>query len=217
MSFLLEIDSEKSKEETEIFSGQKNNNLPALCKCPNCQLMMFPVFVIHRNLLPDLHPESYDDAGFVTLDVCPSCSHSLNNYYVKRENKERVAYLGFQNNEGPSQYVDQTFENRHVKLNAIDELMWTDTEFISKYERRNLSEGILHQLGGKKMKEERTPLAECLSCKSSIDFIATIDYDDLHVPIYEAGVPIALVIGDLNSLNVFTCKKCSALNYGITN
>lgn len=216
MSFFLEIETVKAEEDTPIFSGELKLRSPVLCQCPNCEQPMFPVFTIKRAIAGLPQDEIYDEHGFITIDVCPSCSHSLQNYYVKNDGALRVAYFGFIDKLGPSNYIDQPFESRSVKLTPVPLHFWGDDDFLTKYFDRKLLAGVLHQLGGKKMKKERVPLEKCLCCGDKLTFFATVDYDDLNIPIYENQEARALIIGDMQSLNVFSCESCNALNYGIT-
>jgi hypothetical protein len=44
-----------------------------------------------------------------------------------------------------------------------------------------------------------------------MQFAGIVDYDDMHVPLYSNNEPLALVIGDVDCLHLFTCQKCSML------
>jgi hypothetical protein len=212
----MNVTDTDATEEAALFSGRLDEARPRLCRCPNCAEDMFPAFTIRRDI-PDMpDADIYDDNGYATLDVCASCSHSLTNYYTQLKNGTRTAYLGYLDHCGPSMLIDQGIASRAVALIKVEQEQWEDPDFVEDYLDRRLLEGVLHQLGGKKMKNERKPLTQCLCCGGHLRYFGTVDYDDLNMPIYEGGEPRALVIGDMQSLNVFLCDACSALNYGIT-
>jgi hypothetical protein len=216
MSYFMEVTEMDATEDAAIFTGQRSNGQPELCRCPNCAEPMFPAFTIRRDIpgMPDA--DIYDENGFATLDVCASCSHSLKNYYTKVDGAKRTAHLGYVDGLGPSNYIDTPYGSRAVAFIDVAHDQWQDAAFAEKYMDRCLLNGVLHQLGGEKMRDERVPLAECMCCGGNLTYFGTVDYDDLNMPIYEGGEPLALVIGDMRSLNVFLCDACSALNYGIT-
>lgn len=103
-----------------------------------------------------------------------------------------------------------------VTLVPVADEAWDKAEFLDNYLQRKALNGVGHQLGGKKMQNERAPLRACLHCGGELSFLATIDYHDFNVPLYENADPRALAIGDMQCLNVMACLECSALNYGIT-
>lgn len=214
--YFLEIEPHKAAEDALLYSGCIQSNESPGCSCPNCGTEMFHVFSIHRSVGGLPNADIYDEKGFLVLDVCPACSHSLRNYFIKVEGPQRIAGGGYIDGKGASNFIDKPYRNRAVTLIPIPENSWDSDDFIDDYRNRKLLNGVLHQLGGKKIKSERNPLSSCICCGGSLDYLATIDYDDLNVPLYEKSNPCALVIGDMQSLNVFVCSDCNALNYGIT-
>lgn len=216
MSYILEIETEKATNDDLVYCGVVSNT-PSLCKCPNCKENMFPIFSVNKKASCAPKFDYFYVKDFFILDVCPSCSHGLKNYYVRYEQDVRIAGGGFIDGKGPSNYIDQPFESRTVKINPIDVDLWSDASFINNILDRKFFDGVCHQLGGLKLKQERNPLTACLCCKSEqISYIGTIDYDDLNIPLYEKGKPCALIIGDMQSINVYACNECRSLNYGIT-
>ncbi|QJD99467.1 hypothetical protein HH212_05065 [Massilia forsythiae] len=216
VGYFLEIQPEKAAYDDKVYVGSLNEEKPGLCKCPNCGEKMFPVFSIHKSIngMPDLN--FYDELGYVTMDVCPFCSHSLKNYFVRIDNGNRVAAGGYIDGNGPSNFIDTPFESRAVTLVAVAESVWNEKEFLEKYAKREILGGVRHQLKGKKIKNEVQPLKNCMCCGGKLEYFATIDYDDLNIPLYEKKEPRALIIGDMKSLNVMACMECGSLNYGIT-
>ena len=186
--FLLEIEETNADEHSQVYCGCIGTK-PALCTCPNCGGNMFPVFSIHRSAfgMPDL--EIYDEDGFVTLDVCPSCSHCLRNYSVSGLGPQRVVAGGYIDGKGPANFIDVPFGNRAVAVVPIADNMWESTEFSENYFDRKLLSGVRHQIGGKKMKEEKVALLKCLCCGGDLSFLGTVDNDDLNIPLYEQGEP----------------------------
>ncbi|WP_116808200.1 hypothetical protein [Steroidobacter cummioxidans] len=154
--------------------------------------------------------------GVLSLDVCPSCSHSLNNYYVTIEAAGRKAAGGFMDEGGPVWELDLPFGSRRVDLQPISVSFWDDLDAQEEYLSRRLLEGVYHQVGGRAVKTCRDPIDECQRCGGRVDFFAVIDYDDLNVPLYEEAQPRSLIIGDMRSLNVYLCRQCPTINYGIS-
>jgi hypothetical protein len=66
------------------------------------------------------------------------------------------------------------------------------------------------------VKHCRDPIDECQRCGGRVEFFGVIDYDDLNVPLYVEEAPRSLSIGDMRSLNVYLCRQCPTINYGIT-
>jgi hypothetical protein len=52
-------------------------------------------------------------------------------------------------------------------------------------------------------RSQRVPLTHCLCRGDEVRYFATIDYDDLNMPIYENAHARALAIGDMKSLHVW--------------
>jgi hypothetical protein len=154
--------------------------------------------------------------GVLSLDVCPNCSHSLNNYYVTVEAGGRKAVGGFMDEGGTRWEIDMPFRCRQVDLQPIQVSFWDDPDAQEEYLTRQLLEGVYHQVGGQPVKPCRDPIDECQYCGGSVEFFAVIDYDDLNVPLYEGTEPRSLLIGDMRSLNVYLCRQCPTINYGIT-
>lgn len=188
----------------------------ALCTCPSCNLPMFPTLNFARPIPGITWRSELCVDGVLSLDVCPNCAHSLNNYYVTIEAGGRKAEGGYRYEGGPAMEIDLPFRCRQVDLTPIQATFWDDPDAQEEYLGRQLLEGVYHQVGGRAVKACRDPIDQCQRCGGSVEFFAVIDYDDLNVPLYEGGAPRALVIGDLRSLNVYLCQQCPTLNYGIT-
>lgn len=216
--YILEIIEESASDKDDFFSGLIYDlSLPS-CNCPNCGELMFPVVNIRYEAISEqgLLNQKISHEGYITLDVCASCSHSLRNYYVTFEGNKKIVVGGYVDNNGPTNKMDKPYESRAIKITEIPGWQWSDEDFVDRYHQRQLFDGVYHQYGGVKLKKERTPIDSCMCCGGELKFIAVIDNDDLNVPLYENGEPRALVIGDQRSINVFACNKCFALNYCIT-
>lgn len=216
MGFFLEIESDCAAPSARIFSGARALADPPLCQCPGCGESMFPVFSMHRSILVGNVLPGVDARGYVTLDVCASCGHFLENYFTSVIDGVRIARGGDIADDGPFNHLDTPFVSRAVRLMPECDEQWESPEFIAAYDEKKLLSGVLHQLGGKKMKRERVPIDNCLCCGGSVRFFGMIDSDDLNISLYEGSEPLSLMIADMKSLNVLVCTKCAALNYGIT-
>ncbi len=217
--YILEITEEKASVKEDFFSGVVDElSLPA-CICPNCQSLMFPVINVRYDSVSmgSLVDKKVSHGNYITFDVCPCCPHSLRNYCVTFDADKKNVIGGYMDHRGIASKMDTPYESRVLKINKISGALWNDDAFVDKYQRRNLFDGVCHQLGGVKLKSERYPIDSCMCCgNDNLSFVAMIDNDDLNVPLYESGEPRALTIGDQSSLNVFACNKCYALNYCIT-
>jgi hypothetical protein len=70
-----------------------------------------------------------------------------------------------------------------------------------------------HQLGGFPFRDAGY-LMHCPKCKGEMDFMGVLDYDDNNVPLYENdGHPVALIIGDNDCINIYSCAGCSVLGF----
>lgn len=216
--YILQITEENSSVKPDFFSGSvKSLHLPT-CSCPNCGEPMFPVINVRDDAIDAgiWLNKKFFLGGYITFDVCASCSHSLKNYYVVFDENKKVVVGGYLDNNSFSNKIDVPYENREIKINKISDQQWSDEIFVDNYHQRKLFDGVCHQFGGIKLKEERVPIDSCMCCGGELHFVAMIDNDDLNVPLYENGEPRELIIGDQKSLNVFACNKCISLNYCIT-
>ena len=67
------------------------------------------------------------------------------------------------------------------------------------------------QIGGKPIKGKDVELA-CVECGENMRFAGILDYDDLNVPLYEdEHRPVALIIGDSDCINFYTCLSCQVI------
>lgn len=218
LSYFLEVSERDAEPGAAFFAGQiQADEWPALCVCPNCATPMFPVFSIHKTVegMPAL--DIYDERGYLTLDVCAACTHWLKNYFTRIVEGSREAFLGDRDHGGAVNFLDRPYQGRAVTLVPVAAEQWSSEQFREDYDRRDLLDGVVHQLGGVRMNDERHALCGCLSCQQALTFFGTIDSDDLNMPLYENGEPIALAIGDAARLNVYICASCSAVNFALTN
>lgn len=88
----------------------------------------------------------------------------------------------------------------------------TTEELAVELSLRKRHDGVYHQLGGVPFRGGYDELP-CCKCKCPMNFAGCVDYDDLNVPLYEGEQrePIALIIGDRDCLNIFTCKDCACI------
>jgi len=216
--YILEITEDDSSVNPDFFSGSiKSLHLPT-CSSPSCGKPMFPVINIREGAIDtgEQLNEKFFIGGYITFDVCASCSHALRNYHIAFDGNKKTVVGGYKDNNGCSNKMDFPYENRAIKISNISDQKWSDECFIDSYHQRKLFDGVCHQFGGEKLKLDRVPIDSCMCCGGELNFVAMIDNDDLNVPLYENGEPRELVIGDQKSLNVFACNKCVSLNYCIT-
>jgi hypothetical protein len=212
----LHISSDEARSSVPVFSGVRSDGIPTkLCVCPSCSGPMFPVFTFDVKWLAAFLKRKCGHGDWLTLDVCPQCSHCLQNYAVVTDSAARVAHGGFVDSGGPALTIDTPFKSRHVELEPIAEAFWNDVVAQEKYHDRKLGGGVYHQLGGRQLRQNCRPLQTCLRCAGSVWYFGCIDSDSLNVPLYERGQPAALELGDLRCMNVFMCDACIALNYAI--
>lgn len=212
IGYWAHIATTAAEASSPLFSGSLHGR-PQLCACPACAGDMFPVFTLSREFSVLPTNDNFYANGFMTFDVCPHCTHALNNYAVRYSQGVRQAIGGCLDAGGRINRIDQPYQSRAVSLSIIDEAFWFDEERRAAYHDRRLLEGVYHQFGGRQLKENRRPCDLCQLCGSAIRFFACIDYDDLNIPLHENGEPFALVIGDKRSLNLFACERCAAVNY----
>jgi len=209
------ITQDTASPDASAYSGVLHTEQP-LCSCPSCKLPMFPVLNVARPIQGIAWRSELCVDGVLSLDVCPNCSHSLNNYYVTIAAGGRTAGVGFMDDGGPRWVIDMPFRCRQVDLQPIPASFWNDADEQEEYLTRQLLKGVYHQVGGQAVKPCRDPIDQCQRCGGSVEFFGVIDYDDLNVPLYEEENPRSLLIGDMRSLNVYLCRQCPTINYGIT-
>ena len=195
------IAGRRADRSDEMFSGVRPDGQPSLVECPNCRNPMFPVFTFPKGA-PFLNlPKALAGLERVTLDVCPHCTHSLDNYFVRLSGAQRVAVGGYLDDGEAVEHIDLPYASAQVEVVS-------DRDFDP--------EGgmIGHQFGGDPSREEERPISACMSCGSGVSFMGCIEYDDSEVPLTEnGGSPVALIIGDMDALNLYVCNECPTINY----
>lgn len=214
-AYWLDIAPSDATESDDVFSGVLSG-APTPIRCPNCGTNMFPVFNFRRGPVVRDLPDCFFDGGVFFWDVCARCSHSLGEYAVTYHAGGRLATHGYVTDRKTINAVDEPYRSRSVRLIPIAGSFWSNADELERYARRRLRDGISHQLGGLALRRERSGHTGCLHCKAATEYIGTIDYDDFNVPLCDNGQPLGLIIGDLESLNVYLCRACHTLTYCLT-
>lgn len=166
--------------------------------CPNCNRELFPVFTIDSN---DIKVKSiiHWKEESLTIYFCPSCCFYMEDYWLEYKNNTLVGVYGGELDGGDViQEIDFPFLKREVLLEML-----TDGEEINSLPK--------HQIGGRPYLDVKYQM-DCQGCRKSMPFLGVLAYDDLNIPLYENnGDPVALIIGDYDCMNIYSCVDCSIL------
>jgi hypothetical protein len=174
---------------------------------------LFPVFKLNLqdNRIKNL---GLWEEKYLQILVCASCPLYLQPYWVWFKSDTIEIVGGLRDKSSISAYIEYPFEVRIITLEKNPEPDdKTMSEFREKFSRRSIPPGVYHQIGGIPVFNCYQSL-KCLHCKKPMKFAGIVDYDDLNVPLYEVGhVPVALIIGDSDSLYFFTCRQCNIVGF----
>lgn len=196
---LVDISSDSKYEAAAGFSGVGDSKLE-LCDCPNCGGKMFPGWVVNtkNNLV-----QKYVDwpLNEIWALFCPRCAFYMEDYWIFFEESGDVIEIFGGERDGGIVLQDIDFPYQSRALNIVEN---NDFEFFHRPR---------HQIGGVPFKDVDYRIM-CPKCKSPMSFLGVLDYDDKNVPLYEnGGHPVALIIGDYDCLNIYSCSPCRALGF----
>lgn len=182
-----------------------------MCACPNCHRPMFPA--LNLNLADERLAEFrvwHHDR--LVLLFCPACFLYMKPYFIEPIGREFRIHGGYRDGGEVVQNIEIPYACKLVKLEGIvDEELAANDVVRESYLSRNLGEGVYHQLGGYPFKGVSDALT-CFQCGRAMKFFGILDYDDLNVPLYEDDHrPVALIIGDYDCMNIYSCEECCLL------
>ena len=181
------------------------------CMCPNCGKDMFPAINLK---FPDPMLSSIVEwkAPFLRILFCPSCALYMAPYWIKHVGEKVEIIGGYRDGGEILQNIETPYLCREISLKPLDAGDYpVDEEKLEKLLARSRDPGVYHQIGGLPIKGHHDRL-NCCNCEKEMKFLGILDYDDLNVPLYENDhIPVALIIGDYDSLNIFSCEMCSVI------
>ena len=194
------------------YTGMGNIASSIKCNCPNCRNLMFPAFNFS---FPDCDLHSIIKWKSPSLHVlfCPFCALYMAPYWIRHVEGGVEIVGGYMDGGEILQNIETPYACREISLVRLGEADYPLNEYAVKdlLERRR-EPSVYHQIGGMPIKGKDNKMA-CCDCAKVMGFIGVLDYDDLNVPLYEEDhSPVALIIGDYSSLNIYCCDQCSVLN-----
>jgi hypothetical protein len=162
-------------------------------ECPNCKMPLFSMFSLATD---DEHLRVLRLWRLPRLEllVCPRCALFMKPYWVVYSAKSARVLGGERDGGETLSNIEYPFQSRRRVT-------------ISRIRSRK---HVMHQLGG----PDGSQHLHCASCRKPMRFGGVIGYDDQNVPLYEEGHrPVALIIGDCDSLYWFTCLDCAAIGF----
>lgn len=198
-------------EDCKHFTGIGAVKSAAKCECPNCGNVMFPAMSLG---FPDEKLKSIINWSYSRLHVlfCPFCALYMEPYWI-RHNKSGVTVVGgFRDGGEILQKIELPYLCRKILLRPLDcEDYPFDGERLDNLLNRQREPGVYHQIGGVPIRG-RGEILKCCDCSGEMRFVGVFDYDDLNVPLYENDhSPVALIIGDYDSMNIYSCDSCSVI------
>lgn len=181
--------------------------------CPNCGQLFFPVFNIDCTSDICKKLDIWELQRFIAY-VCPACALYMDPYWIQYDGDSVVDVIGgYREDASKIQNIETPYSVRSITLSEIDTEVYLSTEVNDLYSNRKAENGVYHQLGGIPITQLPDSMI-CPRCSNVMDYAGIIDYDDLNVPLYEDNHrPVALIIGDLDSIYLYTCKQCSIIGY----
>lgn len=210
--FRLEIDKQDYfGSSCRHYSGMGNITSAANCRCPNCGNLLYPA--IHLSF-PDEKLSKVLDWNHPSLTIlfCPFCALYMEPYWLRHKSSGVEVVGGYRDGGEILQNIETPYLCREIHIKPLE----ADDYPVDDAKRENLLSrhrppGVYHQIGGMPIKGVNKHL-NCCDCGGDMSFMGILDYDDLNVPLYEDNhSPVALIIGDYDSLNIYVCKECSVL------
>lgn len=174
------------------------------CDCPSCNRAMFTAFNLElvNSELSNLNQWSWER---LIVTFCPSCAFYMKPYWIKQTS---VSVVGG-NLERPSTVINNVTDSYPVRKIQIREIAGNFDR--KEYLTRSVEPGVYHQIGGRPFKSDTVSIG-CCECGGKMEFLGILDYDDLNVPLYEDGHnPVALIIGDYDCMNLYSCIGCAVV------
>lgn len=180
-------------------------------KCPCCCRQMFPALNLDFTDSPlsslNLWPQR-----FLNILFCPSCGLYMKPYWICYKGEEIEIIGGDRSSDEILLEIEAPFCMREISLRELNpEEEPFSASMIRSYRNRTREEGVYHQIGGYPIRGQSTVLS-CIKCAGNMRFAGILDYDDLNIPLYESGHrPVALIIGDGDCINFYTCSSCQVI------
>lgn len=178
--------------------------------CPNCSTRLFPAISLSFSdpRLGEIIP--WREAHLHVL-FCPACAFYMRPYWIRhRAGLEVVG--GYRDGGEILQRIELPYKAREIALLPLraDDYA-SDADKEARLLERRHPPGVYHQIGGEPIRGQ-TDNVECCDCGKQMSFAGILDYDDLNIPLYEEGhSPVSLIIGDSDSMNIYSCVDCSVL------
>jgi len=205
------LDSNFSGDECLHYSGVGQIYSAKSIPCPNCSNFLFPAINLSFS---DYRLEEILKWKMAELHVlyCAYCAFYMEPYWLKHESNLVLITGGFRDGGEMLQNINQPYNCREIDLTPLVEEDYPDNvEFKNLLLKRKRAPGVYHQIGGVPLKDINYIMA-CCSCSKQMPFCGVLDYDDLNVPLYEDNEnPVALIIGDYDSMNMYACTDCSVI------
>ena len=188
---------------SEFFSGVGNIIGAPACKCPNCKKRMFPAinltfpnFIIAR--LGNFERRT------VNILFCPTCALYMEPYWIKKSGKNFEIIGGHRDGGDILQNINDNYRCRKIEVEGF---LSESAEAI----KGQSAPGNFHQIGGRPRKIDSVKMP-CCDCGKVMKFFGVLDYDDCNIPLYENDdSPVALIIGDYDSMNIYSCDICDVI------
>jgi hypothetical protein len=191
------------------FSGYHEKQTGALYKeCPCCKYQMFPALNLDfadSSLLPlGVWPQRYLNVLF-----CPFCGFYMKPYWIKYSAHGVDIVGGDCSSQKVIQKIEMPYSISTISFRELnDDERPSNPSVRRSYISRTREEGVYHQVRGEPIKGQNEQLT-CPDCGTGMAFAGILDYDDLNVPLYESShKPVALIIGDGDCINWYTCIRC---------
>jgi hypothetical protein len=193
------------------YMGVGNLTDPVCCDCPNCCNPLFPALNFQ---FPDAVLSRVIDWNHPWLHIvfCPFCALYMAPYWIRHIDQAVEIVGGFRDGGDILTNIELPYACREISLAPlVDEDYPIDEAKLHELRARRHGDGVYHQIGGVPIKGQGDSMS-CCDCGEPMRFAGILDSDDLHAPLYEENhSPVALIIGDADSLNIFSCVTCSVV------
>lgn len=208
---ILISDSNFGGTECLHYSGVGQIRNAKKIPCPNCSNFLFPAINLSFSDSRLQYILKWKMPEFHVL-FCGYCALYMEPYWLKHELNSVLVTGGFRDGGEILQNINQPYNCREVKLCPLANEDYpkniANTKSLLKREREP---GVYHQIGGVPLRDVNY-IMTCCSCAKKMAFCGVLDYDDLNVPLYEDSEnPVALIIGDYDSMNLYACTDCSVI------